>query len=591
MSEPIGPTVAASQPTLEALARKLNTIELRLARIEEQMGRPPAAGIDGLEPELTTGPALQIANALGSPAATIPVFGRALLGIAGAYFLRAMTEMGTLPLEAGVGLGLAYAVAWMALAAKTPGGQRLEITVRSATSVLVLVPLIWEATVRFQALSTWVAAAVLAGFTILGLVVSWRKNITALAWVALLAGVVTAWGLLAATKDALPFTLALLAVAAAVEVSACLEHWLPERWVAAGSANLAVLLLTYLAVRDALPPGYVALSAAAAPVAQVALLGIYLTSTLVRTLGRGFSFTIFETTQFAAAFVIGVGGAVAAADGSGVLPYAMPAFALLCGAACYLVTFAHLERQGRHDRNFYTYSTFGLLLTLAGSWLLLSGTPLVMGWSFLALACIVAGGVGARITLRWHGLLYLLLGAVLSGAAAAAGRLLIGSAVGLSGLSTAGWVAIAAVALSYATAMHYQMRAVRTGTHSGLSLAVTAIMAWHAAGLSAGLLTGLYLNVAGQEAAIAYCATLRTAVITSMSLLLAWAGLRWNMPELTRLVYPLMILGGYKLVAQDLHGDRTMALFLSLLLFGGTLVLLPRWLRTKGAQGVASAEG
>jgi hypothetical protein len=42
-----------------------------------------------------------------------------------------------------------------------------------------------------------------------------------------------------------------------------------------------------------------------------------------------------------------------------------------------------------------------------------------------------------------------------------------------------------------------------------------------------------------------------------------------------------MVLTGYKLVAQDLRHGETIALFASLLLYGGTLVLLPRILQKK----------
>ena len=66
------------------------------------------------------------------------------------------------------------------------------------------------------------------------------------------------------------------------------------------------------------------------------------------------------------------------------------AFALACAAACYVVSFVVLERAGR-GRNFYTYSTFGILLVLAGSRILLAGVTASGAWSALALACIWAG--------------------------------------------------------------------------------------------------------------------------------------------------------------------------------------------------------
>ena len=46
-------------------------------------------------------------------AEVVPIFGRALLGIAGAYLLRALTELGVLPRASGIALGIVYAVLWL----------------------------------------------------------------------------------------------------------------------------------------------------------------------------------------------------------------------------------------------------------------------------------------------------------------------------------------------------------------------------------------------------------------------------------------------------------------------------------------------
>jgi hypothetical protein len=563
----------------DELVRQLRNLEERIARIEDRLGASPLRPTAEASVELPAGATAELADTLANPGTALPAFGRALLGIAGAYFLRALTEMGVLPLGAGVSAGIVYAIVWLGLAAKTSSERRLDVTLRAVTSVLVLAPLIWEATVRFQAVSTWTAAAVLSCFTILGLVVSWRKNVTVIAWIALLAGVFTAWGLVLGTRDVFPFALALLAMAAAVEVSACLEHWLPERWVAAAGTNLGVLLLTYLAAQKTIPESYVALPAFAAPAAQAALLGIYLTSTIVRTLFRSFPFTSFETTQCAAVFLIAVGGAMTAGEGPGTVAVAMPAFTLLCGAACYVVAFAHLDRHGERNRNFYTYSVFGLLLTLTGSWMLLGPAALAVTWSALALSCIVAGGLWDRLTLRWHGVLYLLFATLASGAATGAGAMLLGAATGVAAVSVSGWTAVLAVLFCYAAALRYTRDAIHTRMYLGFSLAMSAMLVWHIAGLAAGGLTALVHSMADPAARTAYSTTARTAAITLGSIALAWSGARWRQPVLSRLVYALMFLGAYKLAVQDLRVDRTMALFLSLFLYGGALTLLPRLLQ------------
>jgi len=79
----------------------------------------------------------------------------------------------------------------------------------------------------------------------------------------------------------------------------------------------------------------------------------------------GFSFTVFETAQCAVAFAVSLSGGLQMAP-------VMAVVMLVCGAACYVVSFVLLERQGASSRNFFTYSTFGILLALAGSRILLS---------------------------------------------------------------------------------------------------------------------------------------------------------------------------------------------------------------------------
>ena len=111
-------------------------------------------------------------------------------------------------------------------------------------------------------------------FVVFGLTVSWRKNLLTVATIVTLAGLGTAAGLLIATRDVVPFTLVFLAIAAAVEISSCLEHWLSERWLAALAADLAVRLATWLVTREhGLPEGYAAIPYGWLLGVQVALLG------------------------------------------------------------------------------------------------------------------------------------------------------------------------------------------------------------------------------------------------------------------------------------------------------------------------------
>ena len=65
------------------------------------------------------------------------------------------------------------------------------------------------------------------------------------------------------------------------------------------------------------------------------------------------------------------------------------------------------------------------------------------------------------------------------------------------------------------------------------------------------------------------------------SVALAWSALRWKRKELVWVVYGSMALAAWKLVARDFRDEHSLALVASLMLYGGTLILLPRILQRK----------
>lgn len=553
------------QPEWESLEREVRDLAQRVAFLEQHTGLASSA------PAAAPAPVPEIApdHPLAEMPGILPMVGRALLGLAGAYLLRALTESGALPVKAGTAAGIVYALLWLGWAARSPAAERLKTALGSLTAVLVLSPLLWEATARLHAIGTWTAAAMLLVFAVFGMAISWRKSQLVVSTLATLAALGTAAALLMATHDVLPFTFLFLAVAAAIEASACLDHWLSERWVGAAAADLSVLLATWLVTNErGLPQGYAPIPHGWLLAAQVALLTIYLSSTIVRTLFRGFSFTTFETGQCAVAFAVGLSGGLRMAP-------VMAAVMLVCAAACYLVSFLMVDRAGASSRNFYTYSTFGILLALGGSRILLSGTAAAWVWSALAIACIWAGGLFGRLTLEVHGAIYLWLALVFSGAFGETVSLLLGAGLWPGDRQAALWTGLAAAAAAYALAAHYGDGRLSRNVQV-LRITLAAGFVWLASGIAAGVLTWIYHLILGADATHAYCATMRTIVLAGLSLLLAWAAPRWNRVELSRLVYPAMLLSGYRLLMVDLHEGHKGALFLSLLFYGGVLIALPR---------------
>jgi hypothetical protein len=554
------------QPEFDALARQVRELQERVACLERFVGVAAQSHVSEPQPKPSAG-----APILPETTTLLPILGRALLGLAGAYLLRALTESGTLAPRTGIAIGLLYAMLWLVLAARSHAGQKLETALHSLTSVLVLLPLLWEATLRFHAVSTWAAGAILLAFTLFGLAVSWKKDHLIVATIVILAGLGVSAALLVATHDAIPFAFVFLAIAAAVEASACLNHWLSERWLAATAADLAVLLATWLVTNErGVPEAWAPITHPALLAVQVALLAVYLGSTGFRTLFRGTTFTGFETAQCALAFAISVGGGLRLSSEDPYIAPAMAVLALVCAAACYGIGFLLLDRGGPHGRNFYTYSTFAILLTVAGSRILLSGIAAAAVWSLLAIAGLWGGSFFGRLTLQVHGAIYLLLGLVSSGALAQTAGYLLGNASMAHDGQVALWTGILAAAICYRVGARSKVAGLP------LRLVLAGTLVWLSAGIAGGALTAAYLWLFGDLASHAYCATLRTAVLAAAALLLAWAGARWDKLELSRLIYPAMLLGAYRLIAVDLHGDRNPALFLSLLLYGSALITLPK---------------
>ncbi|MCC6419710.1 MAG: hypothetical protein IT429_15870 [Gemmataceae bacterium] len=557
---------------LEELSRALCNLERRTEALERAFRFPTRH-----EAQTDAGPPVLVEAAAAAPSgeaamtagAFAPLCGWALMGLAGAYLLRAVTESGAIPGYVGAGTGIVYAAWWLFLAAHRAGEKPLFSTVHGLTAALILAPMLWEMAVRFRLISTHAASAILVLFAVMGLGIAWRRNISSIAWISTIAGLVTATALFRESHDAVVWTGSILAIALAVEISACRDRWLSLRWIVALAANLSVLTLAWMGSRAG-EPGEVVQPPGAGMVlaAQILLLTIYIASTVDRTLFRGLTVTGFEIGQAAVAFVISVGGALRTVGTSRGGALAVGAFCLLGGAACYLVSFAFLEKHARRDRNFFTYSTFAALLATAGCWVLLAGPALAAAWAALAAGMLALGFARSRDTLRIHGAAYLVL-------AAASARLVQQAFERIFGVATpagaAYGAALAGALACYAVTVAYE----RPGEPKWFDRAEAIL----AAGLAALGLAGL---AAGWLAAgVSDAAPLRTALLTAFAIGAAWLGASRRRAELTALAWPLMGAAALKLAVEDFPQGRSLPLVLSLLFFGGGLIVLPRLARSR----------
>jgi hypothetical protein len=85
----------------------------------------------------------------------------------------------------------------------------------------------------------------------------------------------------------------------------------------------------------------------------------------------------------------------------------------------------------------------------------------------------------------------------------------------------------------------------------------------------------------------AVTATLRTVVLAGSAFLLAGISRFERSRPAAWLVYPFLVLGGMKLLLDDLRTGRPVTLFVSLAVYGGALILAPRLLRKRPPAGTA----
>lgn len=553
---------------LATLRAAVARLERRLASLEQGVALETAgtrAAGDASEP---ASPEERVDTAASWGLGAVSLAGRSLLVFAGAYLLRALTDNGTLPAAAGVGLGLAYAGGWLFAAARAR--EPLGAAFHGATAVLVAFPLLAEATLRFGLFTPQAAAAAFTVLTAVFGIVAWRQNQLPLAWMTTAASVAAGMTVAVRGDATEPFALYFVLLGIATLWLGYDREWKLLRWPAAAVADLFVLGLTARALNTELGQSpWMALGA------QLFLLAGYLTSIAVRTIVRGRGVIPFEVVQTTAALGVGLGGAIAVAGAVQTGVTALGAASCAMGAATYGVAFAWVERQSTGVKNFLFYTSLALVLMIVGLDVLFDGATLAMAWTTLGLGAAFLGGRLSRMTLFSHAAVYLV------GAAGASG-LLTHARHDLVGLadSPLGWLPPSAVVVAIAAGACALIRLDGESRFSArirhiprLTLIVVGALGLASAGVD---LIAWVSGFAGSAPRMGLLATDRTAVLSVLALAAAWAT-RW--PRLAiggTLVYPVLILTGLRLIVEDLRHSTPSTLFVAFAFYGAALIFAPR---------------
>jgi hypothetical protein len=89
-------------------------------------------------------------------------------------------------------------------------------------------------------------------------------------------------------------------------------------------------------------------------------------------------------------------------------------------------------------------------------------------------------------------------------------------------------------------------------------------------------------GTAGPQADVGALAALRTAVLAGMAGVFAWFGRTRQRSELVWATYLTLVIGGVKLMVDDVPNGRALTLCFALVAYGGALIVAPRLVRKAG---------
>ncbi len=521
------------------------------------------------------------------PIAVLSLIGRLFLVLAGGFFLRAMTEAGLLIPPAGISSAFVYSLVWLYMADRAGGrGQVVSAAFHAAAFALVAFPLVVEATTRFRVLPSSGAALVLALLTAALVWVAWHRRLQAAAWIAVAAALPTSVVLLLKTGHVLSFALQPVALGVATLWLGYLFGWRGIRWPVALVVNLVV---AGLALRALMPQHPDAVQVAV--LMQWALLIAYAAGIAVLTVVRGQSIGWFEAVQSALVLVLSVGGTILLAGSGGPRATAMGLLTLLLGAACYGLLYVVFEKRPDSERNVYFYSSLALVLVILGMPLLLAGPWPGLVFAVLAVAAAILWARAGRLYSLLHGAGYLSAAVVVSGGLVYGVAALVAAPAETWQLPNA--VEVVVFVASVACAWYVAVRPAPEGGTLGSVLRLVVVLActWAAAECLTGWLAPVTVGLGDGEIEPGALATLRTVVLALGTLVVAWIGRHERFKEWAWLVYPMLVVIGLKMIAQDFGQSRPATLFIALALYGAALILAPRLRRRRRKHAEPKAAG
>jgi len=553
--------------TFDQISARLDTLEKRVYALEHPTETSPELAV-------IPAPAHAVVEdrSFAQASGLFSILGRAMLGIAGAYVLRAVAESTSLPKLAVAAIAIAYAILWLVWAVRVKATTWFPRAIYAGTSSVILAPMLWELTLRFKVFPPSATAAIIALFVLIASAMAWKRNLIPVFWVTNATAAVVALALAIATRHLIPFITSLLFMVLICEFAAKLNRGTSVRPLVAVAADLSILgmIFIYSGPQNA-RVDYPLLGMAALLVPGCVLFLLYIVSIGIGAILQGNDITVFETIQAVAAFLLAAFSVLIFSSPLGAI--VLGGICLLLAATCYILVLAD-SRELATKRNYQIFSAWGMSLLLAGSFLCLPPLGVTLCLGFASIASTLLGIRLHRLTFQIHGMLLLMWATAFSGLFGYVLHTLIGTlpvtltaSVGVASVATLIFYAAGKAAVEE-TWVSQSIRFVSA------ALAVCALAAF----LSQGLLFLLALYITPE---IHHVAFIRTLTCCAVALSVAFAGSRWSRRELTNIGYVTLAFIAAKLLFEDLRHGHFGFIAGSIFLFAISLIAAPRLARLR----------
>lgn len=550
----------------ELLKQRIDSLETRVERLE--LGKEVAPEIHASAPSIEK--SADEKTETGALSGIFGIIGRAMLGIAGAYLLRALASPETSPRRLIAGIAIAYAIAWLALAVRSARSKPLAGAVYAGTSAIILAPMLWELTLRFHTLQPITSAWVLGIFSVAAFWMTWKEDSPVL-WVSSFATGAIALSLQIVTHNNLAYIGILMMVLLLCDIKSGLRHSLRARPIVALATDIAIwILLLVYANPDSAQQDYANLGTATLLTPAILLFLLESARVSVRSIWFKEKLTFLDTAQAIISFLLMWVTVNFFAHQAGLMALGVASTAMALG--CYTALVVRFL-QDKESRNFAIFALWSTGLLLAG---LLTTLPLNIATVYLGVCAVVAIALGVRLkrlTFELQGAVYLTVAVIASRSLQFGAGMLMGELAPKASLKI--WLISACAVLAYFAGRERQDEAWKSQILHLISagwaaFCVAALLARGLLGITALFVVPLDFHVA----------LVHTTAICAMAIVLAFIGARGRL-EMKRIAYAALALAAIKLLAEDLRHGHMEFVAASFFVFAVTLIAVPQLARKR----------